>query len=697
MPSTKGEPIQADRPPKKMRLGTKSCTECRRRKVRCLYSSDSRICRECVLHDTPCMPQTQQSDHLIPESQDDDKGMREKLRELEGIVRVLCKAVDVKVDPSTSGRLEIGGDALKCLRQASIPEPNSGSSSHRASSMDQSELDTPYDGTNSTESFDDAPLLHLFKAAMMIEENAVQGDTIQMGPTIQHQIQPCIKSLNALIPSFEDLTVILQMTEKYWPLWHAFPVEVLPSDISRGDAVANVRNFIFDSMRSSNPVIVAKSALCLAFCMQQLPAHFKHQRPDLPAQPSALVDSYIIGVEMLLPFNTSSTGTLDELECFTLQAKLYINMGKPRNAWLCFRRAMSYAILQGLHTLDGSAEKRHIAIWNNIWQTDRNLSLILGLPSAVADTHPGVGNPLAELSAQEQVMQGFSIIAGHVIDRNQNRQEDDYAATDRIEQELLRYEHGPGSNFLNTTPNPSMPLHVLYELQVTKLFYHNLRKLTHLPYMLKSSSDRQYEHNRLAALGAAREMITAWQQLRDCSGAETLIICDLMDFEVFTAAIVLVLNLLSESCPDPVHQQASDWGRVHDITLNLQHISREMECNVAGQAATLLEYLSAVHQGTYDGPEIYQAVIPYFGKVRISQVRKATPSPVDMKLGAWDEQDMLSNMVEFSADTFVPFSQGDMGKYLTEAELGVDWTAVLNADIGYEWSQSFHSSGFGLS
>jgi hypothetical protein len=54
-------------------------------------------------------------------------------------------------------------------------------------------------------------------------------------------------------------------------------------------------------------------------------------------------------------------------------------------------------------------------------------------------------------------------------------------------------------------------------------------------------------------------------------------------------------------------------------------------------------------------------------------------------------------MVEFSADPFVPFSQNYMGDYLSEAELGIDWTTVLNADIDYDWSQSFESSSFGMS
>jgi hypothetical protein len=684
--------LEADRPPKRMRLGTKSCAECRRRKVRCIYTQGISICKECVLHDAACVPQTaRQAGQLTPESMDDDKSMRRRLEELEGMVRTLCKAVDFNAGPSNPSRLDISAEALRQLRRPSTPDPRSDSSLIGRSTMDLSEVETP--NGLPLKSFEDAPLLSLFKAAMLIEGSEGQGDTNRTGLTVQLRIQACIKSLNALIPSFEDLTLILQITERYWPLWHAFPLDILPtSNDPQNDGVAKVRSFILDSMTSSNSLTVAKAILSLALCVQQLPAHFKSQRLKLPASPSALVDSYLVGAETLLPVNESSSSTIDGLECFILQSKLYINMGKPRNAWLCLRRALSYAVLQGLHTVDDSGDERRLGVWAHIWQFDRNLSLILGLPYAVPDTHPGVANPHICQPAQVQMMHDFGIIAGHVIDRNQSHQKFDYSVTKRIEQELLEYENGAGSSMLNTVSDPSMPLQVIYDLQVGKLFYHNLCKLTHLPYMLKSHLDPQYEHHRLAALSAAREMITAWQQLRECSG-DALIICDLMDFEVFTAAIVLVLNLLSPSCTDPIHQQASDWERVHETTSNLQHVSGEMDCNVASQAATLLEYLSAAHQGIYDGPEIYEAVIPYFGSVRISRTRKVAP---DMMKGGWDEQELFGNTVEFNADSFVPFTQNYMGDCLTEAELGVDWTAVLNADIGYEWSQSFHSSGFGM-
>ena len=623
--------------------------------------------------------------------------MRQRVEELEEMVRQLCKAVDPNIDPSKTGKFEMTAEALKRLRQATTPEARSDSFSHGTSSIDFSEPATSNNASTSMESFEDAPLLNLFKAAMLIEGNEVSGDIGRTTLSAQHRIQTCIRSLNMLIPSFGDLTSILEITERYWPLWNAFPESVLPgSDNPPTESVARMRNYIFDSMRSDCGTVVAKAVLCLALCVQQLPASFKYQRPSLPASPSALLEAYLMGAETLLLSLEDSVCTLDGLECFTMQARVYIDQGKPRNAWLCFRRAMNYALLQGLQDLDDGADVRQRRVWSHIWQYDRQISLTLGLPPAISTSHPGVSTPHPSQSLQERVMFESSVIAGHIIERNQNYRNVDYSVTEQIEQKLLDFRYGLASSLLDTVQTSSMPLETIYKIHIAKIYYYGHCKMLHLPYMLKSGVDRKYEHNRLAALEAGRETIRVWQNLRASCEPETLIICNFLDFQVFTAAITVVINLLSPSCPDDIQQQTRDWELIHDTSRNLNNVSEIMECSVACQAAQLLDYLSSAYHGTYAGPEMYEAAIPYFGKVRIRQIKKQVPfhgKEVQMnELDGFNGQEMFSNMVDFSADPFVSFSQNYMGDYLSEAELSVDWTAILNADVEYDWNQSFDCS-----
>jgi hypothetical protein len=208
--------------------------------------------------------------------------------------------------------------------------------------------------------------------------------------------------------------------------------------------------------------------------------------------------------------------------------------------------------------------------------------------------------------------------------------------------------------------------------------------------MLKSPVDKRFENSRVSALEASRKMIGCYQTIRNGSD-QSIIMCDLMGFQVFTAAVTIVINLLAQSSECSVRQQTEDWELVQCTARSLKHVSKEMECAVAGQAAQLLDYLLEVRHGLYTGPEGYQAVIPYFGKVKISQLRSAA-SQADLTPRI-DHQSPTSNplsqVVEFSANPFVPFSQNYVADYLAEAELGVDWTAVFDENMDYEYSQLF--------
>jgi hypothetical protein len=687
-----------DRPPKRMRIGTRSCAECRRRKVRCVFAPNTRTCEECATHETLCTAQQPCRLGKAHVDKGQEANLQQRLEDLEGIVRHMCKAIDLNVESLSLAEFKTSEmEALKRLQLASTPgtRAEEDALTARTDYVNPSESEALNTSSDQIDRFEDAPLLSLFKDAMLIQTNGVQVDRDRLELSANQRIKTCIAALNALIPRLDDLTVILELTKKYWPLWPVSPKgPASGSDRSQPGGVTSARNFILDSLRSGSHTAVAKAVLWLALCIQQLPGDFKYQRTNLPALPSALLDSYLGGAESLLSIDEDLGGTIEGLECLTLQTKLYINMGKPRKAWLSIRRSMNFALLLGLHHLEDSTGECQKALWSQAWQSDRQLSLILGFPYAIADSHPGLSRKHIGQSIAARAMYELSIIAGHIIERNQNHRSVNYSVTVQIDQEFEQCRDGIPLDWWDAIPSPSMPLEALYGLQSVKLHYYHLYKLLHLPYMLKSSTDRKFENSRISTLEASREMIKCYQTLRNSSGP-AIIICDLMDFQVFSGAIVIVINLLSQSYTRDVHQEAEDWKLIHGITRTFKHISREMECTVPGQAAQLLEYLSIARHGTYSGPEGYEAVIPYFGKVRISQLGRAasqtdsTP-PTDLQIHT---PQTFSNSIEFSANSFIPFSQGFTADYLSGAELGVDWTPVLGVDTNYDWNQLFNNAG----
>jgi hypothetical protein len=90
--------------------------------------------------------------------------------------------------------------------------------------------------------------------------------------------------------------------------------------------------------------------------------------------------------------------------------------------------------------------------------------------------------------------------------------------------------------------------------------------------------------------------------------------------------------------------------------------------------------LSTCYQGTYSGPETFEAVIPYFGKVRIRHVKNSLPSnPAQPDSPGNSSTAPYLNFLEFSID----------------AELGVDWTSVLDANTStYDWNCVFDNVSY---
>ena len=56
-----------------------------------------------------------------------------------------------------------------------------------------------------------------------------------------------------------------------------------------------------------------------------------------------LVEEYTSTVTSLVTSDEEITASIEGLECLALLGKIYLNAGKPRRAWLSFRRAMNMA------------------------------------------------------------------------------------------------------------------------------------------------------------------------------------------------------------------------------------------------------------------------------------------------------------------------------------------------------------------
>ena len=114
-----------DRPAKRLRLGTKSCAECRRRKVRCIFEPNTKVCKECSAHESECISQQQfvQATKKAPDGEGTD--VQVKLQNLEEMVHRLCEAMNMKAESSNCSPFETSAaEALTSLSSSYLPENN---------------------------------------------------------------------------------------------------------------------------------------------------------------------------------------------------------------------------------------------------------------------------------------------------------------------------------------------------------------------------------------------------------------------------------------------------------------------------------------------------------------------------------------------------------------------------------------------
>ncbi|EON65802.1 hypothetical protein W97_05041 [Coniosporium apollinis CBS 100218] len=74
---------------KRMRKGTRSCFECRRRKIRCVFpTAQPSVCTQCSAHGARCINQEHAETALIPDRR---KNLRQRVTELEALIESLTK------------------------------------------------------------------------------------------------------------------------------------------------------------------------------------------------------------------------------------------------------------------------------------------------------------------------------------------------------------------------------------------------------------------------------------------------------------------------------------------------------------------------------------------------------------------------------------------------------------------------------
>jgi hypothetical protein len=478
-----------------------------------------------------------------------------------------------------------------------------------------------------------APVFSLFDNAILSRRqddgNSIVTPTIstdsasEADPAIATKTEKSRQALLALFPPPQRLEAILNAANPWWAQWqHIFP------EILGAGSHVTFKDFIERAKSSRNLLQLGKALLCLSISLKETPVS-AHTVYDISTA-EELITRYMSAVDELVLSNDELAGTLDGIECMFIQAKYDTNEGRVRRGWVTYRRAIAFAQLLGLHLSTARSEqssglaRRKQSIWMALCSGDRYMSLILGLPygvpeSLINDAVGSNGSFTQSTNVDNEYILQLSRVAGHIIDRNLTFSSNDaLILTVKLEGELSDLAASmPSSWWVREFAEEDISLH-MYTRIVPQFGHHQMRTLLHLPFMLKAATDPRYSFNKIATLESAREMISLYQLFRPVQDFGSLV-CKILDFQVFTAAMILVLNHLSlsqSSCASELKDAEDDRVLVSSVTSILQRASLHAGGKVATQAARALEMLAkAKDQGFPGGQGTWKVAIPYFGTV----------------------------------------------------------------------------------
>jgi len=564
--------------------------------------------------------------------------------------------------------------------------------------------------------FDSAPVFTLFDNAILSrrpdsgDAHEETSDTVQYG-TVQGSVGSAKmdnmrQKLLSLFPTQQRLEMILSGSPTWWACWqHMYPEVLGPKPRS------SIHEFVAESRSSGSVRRISKAVLCIAISLQEVSVILDANYTMTTAQD--YVEHSLSVVDDLVLSKDDLAGTIDGIECMVMRAKHDSNNGRVRRAWVTFRRAISFAQLQGLHvrSKDNSKENslRRESIWKAMYQGDRYLSLLLGLPYSVSEIHSNTSN------TNDQVSHGVNMkpngntyllrlasVVGHIIDRNQEASSNNaLTVTVKIEGELIDLAGTMTADWwAPDSPAPEDPSFQLYNRFLPRFWHHQARTLLHLPFMLKATTDRRYEYNKIAALESARGMIELYEVIRPAAGFASLV-CKIIDFQAFTAAMVLVLNILglSQTCStNDLKETDADRRLVSSTKEILQRSSLETGGGVAFQAGRALEVFA--DDRSFQGAS--KVAVPYFGTVTFgpgkSFIQKVhpnanqnsqqpfqvlTPSEESLSLSPQEQWSVDSNFAAMPSDfNFGPYSVQQPQEFCMDGDV----FANVNFDIDQDWS-----------
>ncbi|KAL0932726.1 uncharacterized protein CTRU02_211689 [Colletotrichum truncatum] len=595
-----GKPSAAERASARrrhVRKGTRSCWECRRRKIRCLFdeTSPSDTCRRCWGKGIPCVSQEFPEDHLPP-AQTPAGSVGDRLGRMERLIEHLYQRTDSGkspmpdmpqqlplVDSVSSPKVTLpstlqgdvagdGGDdsgADNELRQSPLTE-----SSRPADGQVSGPSLTPSapqaKPQNSTTSWQTITQSHHRQASLSHGVPAVPRSSSNL------HLSALANELAAALPSMEDCRIIRQLYTDADLMFQLMftphgQLEVQPQP---------VEEFLDSLYNHMHPVLMAKKMLTLATMIQRIPA--AHVRGSPPAVfPRLLMQRMADAATSMVCENNKLMETIDALQCLVLQCIFLANGGNLRLALLACRRALSVGQLMGIHrphdsaciaTVDPASKTNTRFVWFRILYLERFICLLLGLPDSIRGSAGNFTETWRETLEEHPIdvlERMHCSMASKIIQRNEK---DSLPVLLEITHSLDLEMQAAAASMpprwwavpkFNRQGNGALDIVEESMRLCTQMFHYLLLIEIHLPFMLRHTQDGAASSSRMACIDASREALIRFSAIRNAKG-----ICSVPDAADFFALIAAMTLLLA-------HIDARRRDRGNDVLAHQRYTDRD--------------------------------------------------------------------------------------------------------------------------
>ncbi|KAI5465286.1 hypothetical protein BGZ63DRAFT_373209 [Mariannaea sp. PMI_226] len=582
---------------RKMRRGTHSCSECRRRKIKCRFQpGNTSTCIPCTARGSRCIDQRDaiHVNHSIPETE------------------------PVSIHGGGAGGFE-------------LERKENGQRVHYEPGLNFQGLNL---GEPVSEADERAPFVSLLNDAEgTLGNGQLELPDLPTQSTLSRQPLPFPGSvtgdvcsrLRSALPNYDSLMSTLSKNGAWW-----------------------------NSFRHKT------HAICQG-PFEGLAAFAAHAyTSNIPAEVGMLVTAYARStienyhlynlVENLILSDSSLSYSVEHMELILLLAKAYSDIGQPRQCWLMYRKGLGIAELMGLYKRE-TPSLRLKSIWWAFYHGDRFSSLLLGLPYGFNDAHYG---PTVERSddgpavAEQKFLLRCAFIAGKVIDRNVMPGKPSSASSMLLDEQMDAIASSMPEawwDLPDQLPNSDPEIDRLRDRLLQQYYFFHVRINLHLPFMARSAVTSTRDSHRLTCIEASRQLLRRFIILRTRVRGSSIFDCKTSDFVGFMAAVALLIGISSpnsDAILTPHSTSNEDRNLIMQVKGIFEREVKEISCKIASQCLGMLEMLSNNPVNGSDlptGRALTKVAIPYFGLISRHATLPITPQSISSQKG--DRRDVI--------------------------------------------------------